>query len=137
MNNFTAGKSYSYNGVTITPLQPVLEDKADEIMEIQKRKNYVVITFPESVQRRWEAQIFQRLPIKPTLSPFRFRGKLCVFLNSTTLYNQDKELVANIEDGFYHGKLFFQFPSINEKDGETCLKIKLLSIILMNKTCPW
>ena len=137
MSQILAGMPYIYKGVTITPLLPALEDKGEDILLMQKRDKQVIITFPEQVQRRWEAIIFSRLPIKPSLSPFRFRGKLCLFLNGTTFYGEDKQPIANITDGSYRVKARFQFLSINEKDGETRLKIKLLSIMLMKEPCPW
>ena len=137
MSLILAGMPYIFNGVTITPMQPVLEDKADDILEIEKRENHVIITFPENMQRRWEATIFSRLPLKPSLSPFRFRGRLCFFLNNTTFYGEDKVPITNLENGTYRGKVHFCFPSVNEKDGNTSLKIKLLSILLSKKPCPW
>ena len=137
MNMITTGKPYYYKGTTITPLVPVPQDKSDELVDIEKRNNHLIVSFPESVQQRWESQIFHRLPTQPTLSPFRFRGKLCVFLNGATLYNEKKESITDIADGAYRGKLFFQFPSITEKDGDSKLTIKLVSLIIMNNTCPW
>ena len=137
MSQILAGMPYILNGVTITPLIPVLQDKSEDIIPIQKCDKHIILTFPENMQRRWEATIFSRLPMKPSLSPFRFRGRFCFFINDTTFYGEDKESISNLEDGTYHGKVHFCFPSIHEKNGETSLKIKLLSILLCKEPCPW
>ena len=137
MSQILAGKPYILSGITITPLVPVPQDKGEDIFPIQKRGQHIIYTIPDQVQRRWETQILNRLPIKPTLSPFRFRGRICFFLNDTTIYEEDKEPIANLEDGFYHGKVHFCFPSIHEKNGDKILKIKPLSIMICKEPCPW
>ena len=137
MSKSLAGKPFKYNGTTITPILPILEEKGEDILEIQKRDKHVIITFPESVQKRFESKLFSRLPMKPSLAPFRFRGRLCFFIDNADFYDEDKQTVRNVEDGTYQGKVHLQIPSINEKDGETYLKIKLVSILLFKKPCPW
>ena len=130
MSLIAAGKPFNYKGTTITPLKPVLEDKGEDILEVQKRDNHVIITFPEATQRRFETDVFSHLPIKPTLSPFRFRGRLCLFYDDAIFLNEDKEAIHHLENGIYRGRIHLRMPSINEKDGETYLKMKLVSLIL-------
>ena len=130
MSNIKAGKPYNYKGTTITPLQPVPEDKGEEIVDIEKRDKHVVITFPASTQQRLEAEIFSCLPMKPSLSPFRFRGRVCCFIDNAGFYNEDMEKVDLPDNGFHRGRIHLQIPSINQKDGDTYLKIKLMSVIL-------
>ena len=137
MNMIAAGKPFTFNKTTITPLHPVPEDKSDEVVDIEKRNKHIIISLPESVQRRWETNIFARLPFKPSLSPFRFHGKLCLFIDDASLFNEEKQPITNIVNGLYKAKIYFKFPSINEKDGDSYLKIKPVSIMLFNKSCPW